>query len=202
MKLNKFKYFTAIMLTLIVINLLGCKNVKINQVNNKSESMRPETLDDIPPNIIDNIAPDAEQKIKSEAKNFHVSNLNGEEVYLYQYIGKPIVINFWASWNEGCIEELSYFANAENKYKDSIKFLMINLTDGNKETIESANKFLKDNNINIIPLFDDHLEARMSYNVTELPRTIFIDKYGYIQKSVKGTMTEEYLDELIEKIKE
>lgn len=40
MKLNKFKYFTAIMLTLIVINLLGCKNVKINQVNNKSESMR------------------------------------------------------------------------------------------------------------------------------------------------------------------
>ena len=200
MKLNKFKCITITITASTIISFMGCSNIKTKQVNNKSESIVPETLDAIPPNIIDNIAPDAEQKIKAQAKDFHVENLENEEVYLSQYLGKPIVINFWASWSELCKEELSYFMNAKKKYGENIEFLMINLIDGEKETIESAKQFLIDNNINISPLFDNHFEARIAYNVTELPRTIFIDKNGYVQKSVKGMMTEDYLEELIERI--
>lgn len=179
---------------------LGC-SINNEKAANKAETIRPESLDDIPPSIIDNIAPDAEQKIKSEAKEFHVENAEGKPVYFSDYAGKPVVINFWASWSEECIEEMSYFIDAIEKYNGEVEFMMINLTDGQKETMQSAREFLINHDFKISPLFDSHFEAVTAYNVTSLPRTIFIDKDGYIQKSVKGMMTEDYLEELIEKIK-
>lgn len=192
--------YAALGITMSVSMLFsGCSSN--GKVNNKAEITGPESLDDIPPNIIDNIAPDAEQKIKAEAKDFHVEDSEGKEVYFSDYAGKPVVINFWASWCEPCIEEMPFFINAMERYNGEVEFMMVNLTDGEKETKESAEQFLNDNSLKINSLFDNHFEAVTMYNVTSLPRTIFIDKDGYVQKSVKGMMTEDYLEELIEKIK-
>ena len=48
--------------------------------------------------------------------------------------------------------------------------------------------------------FDDHYDARVNYKVTSLPRTIFIDKNGLIQKDIKFALNEETLEAQIQNL--
>lgn len=176
------------------------KDDKDIHTDNLNEILVPESINDIPPGIIDNVAPDVEQEFKAEAKDFEAHDENGNEVRLSDYKGQYIVLNFWNSTCEPCVNELPYFEKAMKKYEGRVTFLMVNIVDGNNETRDSALKYLKDNNLDIKTIFDDHYDARVNYKVTSLPRTIFIDKNRLIQKDIKIEMTEEMLEEQIEKL--
>ena len=80
-----------------------------------------------------------------KAIDFEVLNSNKEKVKLSEFYGKPIVVNFWATWCGPCRNELPEFENAYKKYNVQVEFLMVNLTDGYSETVESVEKFIKDN---------------------------------------------------------
>lgn len=170
------------------------------RTDNLNEILVPESINDIPPGIIDNLAPDVEQEFKAEAKDFEAHDENGNEVRLSDYKGQYIVLNFWNSTCEPCVNELSYFEKVMKKYEGRVTFLMVNIVDGNNETRDSALKYLKDNNLDIKTIFDEHYDARINYKVTSLPRTIFIDKNRLIQKDIKIEMTEEMFEEQIEKL--
>lgn len=138
-------------------------------------------------------------KIKST--DFKVYDINNKEVNLYDYKGKNLVINFWASWCPPCKYEMPYFQNATEKYKDkNIEILMLNLTDGYRETVDSATKYMKENNFDMNLLFDKNLEATTIYQVQGVPRTIFIDKEGYIVKDYTGAMEQDVLYDEIDKL--
>lgn len=138
-------------------------------------------------------------KIKST--DFKVYDINNKEVNLYDYKGKNLVINFWASWCPPCKYEMPYFQNATEKYKDkNIEILMLNLTDGYRETVDSATKYMKENNFDMNLLFDKNLEAATKYQVQGVPRTIFIDKEGYIVKDYTGAMEQDVLYDEIDKL--
>ncbi len=138
-------------------------------------------------------------KIKSI--DFTVYDINNKEVNLSDYKGKNVVINFWASWCPPCKYEMPYFQNATEKYKDkNIEILMLNLTDGYRETVDSATKYMKENNFHMNLLFDKNLEAATIYQVQGVPRTIFIDKEGYIIKDYTGAMEQDVLYDEIDKL--
>lgn len=200
---NKKIVFIIVAVVIMVIMALGFCYMEYlkNDYNKKNtETLKPESIDDIPANIVDYIAPDVEQKFKALAKNFHVYDKDGNEIELSDYKGKAVVINFWSSYSKSSTEEIPNILEAMDNYKDDVEFLMINLSPNEVETRATALKYIQENNFNINPLFDDHGEVAIDYNVTSLPRTIFIDKEGYIQKSSKGTLNKEYLDEQIKKI--
>lgn len=200
---NKKIVFIIVAVVIMVIMALGFCYMEYlkNDYNKKNtETLKPESIDDIPANIVDYIAPDVEQKFKALAKNFHVYDKDGNEIELSDYKGKAVVINFWSSYSKSSTEEIPNILEAMDNYKDDVEFLMINLSPNEVETRAMALKYIQENNFNINPLFDDHGEVAIDYNVTSLPRTIFIDKEGYIQKSSKGTLNKEYLDEQIKKI--
>ena len=69
------------------------------------------------------------------APDFTVYDLEGNEVHLTDFFGKPIIVNFWASWCGPCKMEMPDFDVAYNTYKDDIVFLMVNMTDGSRETV-------------------------------------------------------------------
>ena len=136
---------------------------------------------------------------KVKAKDFVVYDENLKEVKLSDYIGTPVVLNFWASWCPPCKSEMPLFNEMSKKYsKDKIAILMINLTDGEQETISKAQQYIKNNNYDMKILFDNKMDAATKYNISSIPRTIFIDKDGYIVKdNPAGVIAEEELESQI-----
>lgn len=144
-----------------------------------------------------NLKPQVKQEKKME-KDFIVYDENLNKVKLSSYIGKPVVINFWASWCPPCKEEMPAFNEISNKYnKDQLNVLMVDLTDGQRETIDKAKRFIKENNYNMKILFDSESNAAINYNISAIPRTLFIDKDGYIVKDHSGEITKEELENQI-----
>ena len=197
---KKYTLFLAALSIVLFLALIMENNDKANanyKNNISEEKLVPESINDIPPGIIDNVAPDLEQDFKAEAKDFEAHDENGNEVRLSHYKGEYIVLNFWNASCESCTSELPIFEKVLKKYEGQVTFLNIYITDNN-ETKESVIKYLNDNNLQVKTIFDDHYDVRINYKITSLPRTVFIDKNRLIQKDIKYVLDEETLEAQIQ----
>ena len=95
---------------------------------------------------------------------------------------------------------MPYFEKAMEKYGDDVEILMVNLTDGQRETKEKALNYLKENNLNMKIVFDTKFSAANAYAVQAIPRTIFINRDGNIVKDNKGLIDEKILNDYIKKL--
>lgn len=137
---------------------------------------------------------------ENKAADFKVYDEDGNEVRLSDYMGKPLVVNFWASWCPPCKREMPYFQKMTEQYGQEVTFLMINETDGDRETKENAQAFIKDNGYNMKVLFDQDQDAANAYYIFYLPRTLFIDKNGNIIEDHSGEISEEELETKIKEL--
>lgn len=133
-------------------------------------------------------------------RDITVYDENKNKVKLSDYVGKPLVVNFWASWCPPCKREMPSFQKAMEKYGDEVTILMINETDGERETFDSALTFWKSNEFQMNVLFDLDLDAAGKYYLFYLPRTLFIDKNGNIVEEHVGELSETRINSAIKKI--
>ena len=142
-----------------------------------------------------------EEKIVEKAKDFSVTNQDGQIVKLSDYFGSPIVVNFWATWCSPCKSELPAFEELSKEYDGKVKFMMGNLTDGYQETVELVKEFVNANNYTFPVFFDTEYSASSAYQTNYIPETIFIDKDGNMVNKHIGAMNKEtlkkYIDTLI-----
>lgn len=75
---------------------------------------------------------------KKRAPDFVVTDTDGNAVTLSQFFGKPIVLNFWATWCMPCVYELPDFEEAFREYGDRVVFMMINQTNGYSDTFQES----------------------------------------------------------------
>lgn len=136
-------------------------------------------------------SPEEEEKI--EAPDITILNAKGEEVKLSDFKGKPVVLNFWASWCSPCKEEMPEFDKVWEEIGEDVHFLMVNMTDGMRETQKKAKKFIEDKGFNFPVYYDTEQDAAYTYQVTSLPTTIFIDAEGYMITGAMGMIDEEIL---------
>ena len=134
-----------------------------------------------------------EEPPKLEAMDFTVYDADGEEVHLSDYFGKPIVMNFWASWCGPCKHEMPAFDAANKELDGEVQFLMINMTDGQRETIKTATDFMEENGYDLPVFFDTSEEAAYTYGAYALPTTYFIDVEGYVIAHARGAIDAETL---------
>lgn len=134
------------------------------------------------------------------APDFTVYDLEGNEVHLTDFFGKPIIVNFWASWCGPCKMEMPDFDAAYNTYKDDIVFLMINMTDGSRETVEVASEFIADSGYTFPVYYDTQYSAAITYSVASLPTSYFLNSQGELVAHAKGAIDAETLQRGIDMI--
>ena len=92
------------------------------------------------------------------------------------------------------------FEDAYQEYGDTIAFLMVNLTDGYQETVESASAFMDGTAYTFPVYYDTALEAASAYGVSAVPVTYFIDANGGIIAMGQGSLTRENIQSGIDMI--
>ena len=133
------------------------------------------------------------------APDFTVYDGDGKAVKLSDYFGKPIVLNFWASWCGPCQMEMPDFQEKYLELGDEIQFLMVNAT-GGRETVESAKSFLAGTEYTFPVFFDTGADASMAYGVYYLPTTYFIDAQGHLIARATSAIDAETLQRGIDMI--
>jgi len=122
------------------------------------------------------------------AKDFQLADMNGRTVALSDFRGRPVMLNFWASWCGPCREEMPYIQEIYDDEKWSGTGLMI-LAVNIGESPEQARGFLNDNGFSFPVLLDVKEEVARQYNIRGIPTTFFIDGDGIIKDSKVGSFS-------------
>ena len=127
------------------------------------------------------------------APDFTVTDSEGKKVKLSDLRGKPVVINFWATWCRYCKEEMPEFNKAFRENPD-IQFMMVNVTDGQRETRNSAEEYLKKEGYEFPVYYDTTMVATFTYGASGLPMTVFINKKGELITYANGMLQQDGLE--------
>ena len=138
---------------------------------------------------------------KKAAPDFTVLDKDGNEVRLSDFRGKPVVLNFWASWCPPCKGEMPEFNDVYGQVGQDVTFVMVDLVDGQRETKETGAQFVKDQGLSFPVYFDVTGDAATAYGITAIPTTVFIDRDGNIVTSSQGALDAAELQQGIERIR-
>lgn len=138
---------------------------------------------------------------KDVAPDITVYTADGKPVSLHSLFGKPIVLNFWASWCPPCKAEMPDFQAAYAQLGEQVHFVMVNLTDGQQETVELASGFIESSGFTFPVYYDTSGTAAYTYRISSIPTTYFIRSDGSIATSQVGMLDAAGLDAALKQIR-
>ena len=135
------------------------------------------------------------QESSNLAPDFTVYDLEGNAHKLSDFRGKPVLLNFWASWCGPCQMEMPDFQKFYESHGDKVHFVIVNLTDGQQETVESASAFIEEKGYTFPVYYDTDIDAAMKYGVSAVPVSYFIDADGYFVAWAQGALSADMLQQ-------
>lgn len=143
-----------------------------------------------------------EEKEDTKLPDFTVADADGKEVHLSDFEGKPVILNFWASWCGPCKSEMPDFQEMYEIYGEDIHFVIVNMTDGSRETLDSAKEFVESQGYTFPVYYDIKLSAAIAYSVSTIPATYFIDAQRNAVAMANGMLSMENLQKGIDMLLE
>lgn len=105
------------------------------------------------------------------APDFTMTDADGATLTLADFKGKPVLLNFWASWCGPCASEMPDIQSAWEEHGNDVEFVIVNMTDMNGETEQSAKAFLAEINYTFPCYFDANNSAATAFGVSSIPQT-------------------------------
>lgn len=132
------------------------------------------------------------------APDFELQNLDGQSISLSDLKGKPVLINFWATWCGPCVSEMPYIQEIYGEWSGKgLMVLAINMG----ESSSKVEQFLQDHNLSLPVLLDTKAVVARMYVKRGIPTTVFIDKEGIIREIVIGAFpNKEAIENRVSKI--
>lgn len=128
-----------------------------------------------------------------QAIPFSIKTFEGKEVALQDLKGKPVVVNFFASWCGPCQLEAPALRDAWSEFGGRVQFVAVAIDDSE----EGARAFLKEFNIKFPAGLDSSGAIARDYNIYGIPRTYIIDSAGTVLYEHSGAIMKEDLEAAI-----
>jgi thiol-disulfide isomerase/thioredoxin len=131
------------------------------------------------------------------APDFDLAAIDGGRVSLAGLQGKPVVVNFFATWCTPCKKELPAFQALSAQYADrGLTFLLVDM----QEDPDDVAVFLGELGVSLPAVVDSSGEVGKTYRVRGLPSTFFVGRDGVIKQAQLGELDTRLLETGISKI--
>ena len=131
----------------------------------------------------------------SAAPNFTLANLQDGKgsISLASYKGKPVLVNFWATWCVPCKDEMPLLQAAHDRWGSKVQFVGIDRQDYKPDAVAFAQR----THVTYPLAADPDATLDGSYRLRGMPTSVFIDRNGRIVDRVTGPVTKSQLDDTL-----
>jgi cytochrome c biogenesis protein CcmG, thiol:disulfide interchange protein DsbE len=137
-------------------------------------------------------------RLHTAAPRFDLPTLRAgrQRVALSELAGRPVVVNFWASWCVPCRQEMRGFEALHQQLGDRVAFVGVDTNDDRSDALG----FAKQVGVTYDLAFDPGSTVAPRYDVFGLPTTIFIDAHGVMLERRLGAMSQAELEATIKSL--
>ena len=136
---------------------------------------------------------------RKPAPTFTLSDSKGVPVSLANYKGKVVLLNFWATWCHGCVQEMPWFIEFQDKYRSN-GLAVIGLS-MDEDGWKAVTPFVKEKKVNY-PVFIANQNLADQFGLAAMPMTLLIDRDGNIATKYEGVVDREACEKQIRSLLE
>ena len=190
----------TILIALALVLVIGGSAMLYNYLTDMAEAPNRLGIQEQSTATPDGQSPESTEEKRMAAPDFTVQDAEGNSVKLSDLFGKPIVLNFWATWCPPCRSEMPDFSAVFEELGEDIHFVMLDAVDGIRETREIGEAYVAEQGFTFPVYYDMEQEAVIQYGIRAFPTTIFIDSEGYVAAGAEGAIDQETLRKGIDMI--
>ena len=102
--------------------------------------------------------------------------------------GRPLVLNFWATWCPYCVQEIPDFQEVSTSYGDKVAFVFLDSVDGYEETQENTRAWLEEYGLEGLPVYYDNDVIARNFDIYAFPTTVIFSADGELAASYVGAL--------------
>jgi len=175
---------------------LGAEKSSAETEKNGTGTEKPEAAADQGDGVIE-FKPGMPIKEGVQAPDFTGELIDGTSITLSELQGKPVIINFWATWCGPCVKEMPAFERLKDDFGDKIGIIAVNCGDD----AETVKDFVEENGYTFPVVLDEEYSISMLYPTNSIPYTVVLDAEGKVTHISTGaldadTMYERYKEAL------